>query len=251
MTSTSDADLTRDAFLGGRVALWQPRNGFRSGIDAVFLAAAVPARAGQSALDLGCGAGAAGACLMARVPGAQVTGVEVQPDYADLARRNGLSEVVTADLRDLPADLRARGFDHVLMNPPYFDRTASTEAAEAGRDRARGGGPALLGDWLATGSKRLRPRGTLTAIYRAEGLRGLLGALPASLGSVIVQPLAPRAGRAASLVLLQATKGGRAGLRLNPPLILHDGDRHRRDGDDYSVAATGILRHAAPLILHA
>ena len=67
MTSTSDSDagLTRDAFLGGRVRIWQPKSGFRSGIDAVLLAAAVPARTGETVLELGCGTGAALACLAA------------------------------------------------------------------------------------------------------------------------------------------------------------------------------------------
>ena len=84
----ADDDLTRNAFLGGRVHLWQPVRGYRAGIDPVCLAAAVPARATQCVLDLGCGAGAATLCLGARVAGLDLTGVEMQPAYADLARRN-------------------------------------------------------------------------------------------------------------------------------------------------------------------
>ena len=59
MTSISDSDLTRDAFLGGRLYLWQPRTGYRAGVDPVLLAASVPARRGESVLDLGCGVGTA------------------------------------------------------------------------------------------------------------------------------------------------------------------------------------------------
>jgi tRNA1Val (adenine37-N6)-methyltransferase len=80
--------LTDDKFLCGRLRLLQPEKGYRAATDAVLLAAACPAVAGQSVLDLGCGAGAASLCLAARVPGLRLTGLEVQPEYADLARRN-------------------------------------------------------------------------------------------------------------------------------------------------------------------
>ena len=70
-----DDDLTHDAFLGGRLHLWQPRRGYRAGVDPVLLAASVPAKAGQSVLDLGCGAGAAALCLGAREPGLELLGM--------------------------------------------------------------------------------------------------------------------------------------------------------------------------------
>ena len=65
----------------------QPETGFRSGLDAVMLAAAVPARAGQTALELGAGAGTASLCLAARVPGVTITGVEIDQRLAALAQR--------------------------------------------------------------------------------------------------------------------------------------------------------------------
>ena len=250
MTLTSDdsGGLSRDGFLGGRLQLWQPEAGFRSGIDAVLLAAAVPAKAGDQVLELGCGAGVAAACLMARVPGASVTGIEIQAEYAALALRNGVPEVITADLAQLPADLRQRQFHHVLMNPPYFDRAASSPAAEAGRDLARGGDTPLA-DWLAVGAARVRPKGTLTVIQRADRLADIMANLPETVGSLVVQPVQPRKGRDATLMLLSAVKGGRAALRLAAPLTLHDGPAHQRDGDDYSQIATNVLRNGAALSL--
>ena len=62
-------ELTRDAFLGGRLHLWQPVNGYRAGVDPVLLAASVNARAGQAVLELGCGGGTAMLCLGKRVSG--------------------------------------------------------------------------------------------------------------------------------------------------------------------------------------
>ena len=80
--------LTEDRFLGGRLRLYQPARGVRAGSDAVLLAAAVAANAGQSALDVGCGVGPAALCLARRVAGIMVTGLEIQPALAELARRN-------------------------------------------------------------------------------------------------------------------------------------------------------------------
>ncbi len=245
MTSTSAADpdtgLTRDAFLGGRVHAWQPKVGFRSGIDAVLLAAAVPAAPGDTVLDIGCGTGVAALCLRSRVPQAQVTGIEIQPNYADLARRNGLGDIITADLASLPADFRQRQFAHVMMNPPYFDRQTSSPSDDAGRNQARGG-PTALADWLETGARRLAPQGTLTVIQRADRLADIVPALPADLGSLVILPIAPRVGRDAKLILVQSIKGGRAALRIAAPLVLHDGPSHVSDGDDYSAAANALLR---------
>lgn len=243
--------LTRDAFLGGRVMAWQPAQGFRAGVDSVMLAAGVPARPGQSVLELGCGAGVAALCLAARVPGLRLTGVELQAGYAALAARNGTEagiafEVATADLRALPAPLRRRAFDHVMANPPFFDRRRSREADDPGREVAHGG-PTPLADWVNVAARRLGSGGWFTLIQRIERLPEVLGALDHRLGSVTVLPLAGRAGRRADRFVLRARKGGRAPFRLAAPLILHDGPRHLQDGEDYSAIARAVLRDAAAL----
>ncbi|NJS39430.1 MAG: methyltransferase, partial [Rhodobacteraceae bacterium] len=116
--------LSDDKFLSGRLSLLQPLKGYRAATDPVLLAAACPAKAGDSVLDLGCGAGAAALCLGQRVPGLHLAGLELQADYADLARqnatRNGMAlEVHEGDLARMPAALR-RDFDHVIANPPYY-----------------------------------------------------------------------------------------------------------------------------------
>lgn len=244
-------DLTCDGFLGGRLRLWQPRRGYRAGVDPVLLAAAVPARAGQSVLELGCGAGAALLCLGARVPGLDLAGVELQQDYAWLACRNAAEngqevQVVRADLAALPPALRGRGFDHVIANPPYFRAGAHSPATDPGRGTALGG-ETPLAQWIETAARRLAPKGYLHMIQRADRLPEMLGACDGRLGSLEVLPLSARAGRAPDLVILRARKGGRAGFRLHAPLILHAGARHEADGDDYRPEIAAVLRDAAPL----
>ncbi|MCY4179824.1 MAG: methyltransferase, partial [Litoreibacter sp.] len=132
-------EISVDAFLGGRLFIRQPKTGYRAATDPVLLAAACPALPNESVLDLGCGVGTAGLCLARRVEVA-LTGLEVQVDYAALARKNALEngiamDVVEGNLADMPAELRARNFDHVITNPPFFSR--GTKSEDAGRALAR------------------------------------------------------------------------------------------------------------------
>ncbi|MFD2740206.1 tRNA1(Val) (adenine(37)-N6)-methyltransferase [Sulfitobacter aestuarii] len=248
MSGFSEDALTRDAFLGGRLHLWQPRSGYRAGVDPVLLAASVPAVAGQRVLELGCGVGAAILCLGARVPGLRLTGVERMPDHAALARRNGGTalEVVTADLSALPLEVRQRQFDHVLANPPYFDRGASISSQHRARESAHGE-QTPLAEWVRVAGKRLAPKGQMHFIHRAERLPDLLRALPPDLGSIEVLPLIPREGRPAERVILRARKNGRAAFRLLAGLVMHEGARHLHDGDSFVPAIRAVLREGAAL----
>lgn len=245
-----DDELTDDAFLGGALRIWQPKTGYRAATDSVFLAASVPAGTGQQILELGCGAGVASLCLWQRT-GACATGVEVQPAYADLARRNAIRndaavEVVQADLSALPDELRCRSFDHVIANPPWFAAGRGTEAVDEGRERAhREVTP--LAQWLDVAARRLAPKGWLSLIHRADRLHDLLAGLPPTLGSVVVQPLQARIGQPPGRIILQARKAGRAPFRLNAPFIVHDGRNHAEDGDDFTQTASWILRQGGAL----
>ena len=251
MIRFSRDDLTQNAFLGGRLQLWQPRRGYRAGIDPVLLAASVPATPGQKILDLGCGVGTAGLCLQARVPGVAVTGVELQQNYAALAERNAVEaganlRVVVGHATDLSQVLAAEQFDHVLTNPPFFDPAKRTPAKDKGREIGLAGDMSLTA-WIEAASRRLLPKGYLHVIYRAERLPELLAACASRLGSVEVLPLSARVGRASDLILLRARKGGRAAFRLHAPLVLHEGSTHLRDGDDYCAEIGGILRDGQAL----
>jgi tRNA1Val (adenine37-N6)-methyltransferase len=242
---------TSDAFLGGRVVLRQPRDGYRAATDPVYLAASCPARAGDHVLELGCGVGAAALCLAARVPGLHLVGVERQPDYAALARENAAVagadlRIVEADLAGLPADLRQLQFDHVIANPPYFAAGDGSRAKDAGREAAnREETPLAL--WVAVARARLRPGGWLTLIHLAERLPDCLGALAEGFGAVTVLPLQPRIGRAASRVVIRARRGARTPFTLLPPFLIHEGAAHGVDAPDYTVAAQAVLRQGAAL----
>jgi tRNA1(Val) A37 N6-methylase TrmN6 len=248
VTPFAQADLTQDAFLGGKLTLFQPRYGYRAGIDAVLLSASIHTTKGARVLELGCGVGAAILCLGARVPGLHLTGVERETAFADLARRNGgeAFEVVNADLAALPLTLRQRQFDHVLANPPFYDRSASVASDDPAREAAHGA-QTPLATWVKIAAKRLAPKGQAHFIHRISALPELMRALPHDLGSVEVLPLAARKGRAPDRFILRARKNGRADFRLHPALVLHEGDDHAAGGNAYVPAIRAVLRDGAAL----
>ncbi|WP_333815844.1 tRNA1(Val) (adenine(37)-N6)-methyltransferase [Tabrizicola sp.] len=242
--------LSDDKFLCGRLRLLQPVQGYRAATDPVLLAAACPAEPGQSVLDLGCGAGAAALCLGHRVPGLALAGLELQPAYADLARRNadrnGIPvEVHEGDLARMPHPLR-RDFDHVITNPPYYHAGGSPSPIAARAQAMQVETP--LSGWVSAATRRLRPDGWLTLICGADGLPEVLAALAPKLGSAAVLPLAAREGRPALRVIVQARKGGRAPFRLLAPFVIHEGPTHDGDRESYTAAANSVLRDGAALL---
>jgi tRNA1(Val) A37 N6-methylase TrmN6 len=227
-------DVTQDAVLGGRLLLKQPRRGHRVGHDAILLAAACPARARDRVVDLGAGVGAAGLALALRVAGTRVTLVEVDAGLAALAAENaqvnGLAARVGCTVLDVAAPARAfaaaglapESMARVLMNPPFNDPARQRTSPDRQRRLAHAGSGGTLAAWIKTAARLLRPGGTLTLIWRADGLADVLRALAAAFGGVTVLPVHAKAGEPAIRVLVRAAKASRAPLALLPGLVLND-----------------------------
>lgn len=236
--------------LGGRLRLAQPAGGYRVATDPLFLAAACPARPNERVLDVGCGAGAAALALALRVPGVDVEGVELQEVYATLARRNGLMNgigwlVHHGDIAASPLFLRARPYDHVITNPPFYEADSGSASPRPARDIAnRETMP--LGQWLDLCLRRLRSRGVLTMIHRAERLDAILAALTGRAGDIRVFPLWPRTGAPARRVIVRAVKESRGPLAVLPGLAVHDGPPGL-DAAPYSAGARAVLEDLAAL----
>jgi tRNA1(Val) A37 N6-methylase TrmN6 len=226
--------LTEDAVLGGRLRLTQPGRGHRVGHDAILLAAACPARAGERAVDLGAGVGAAGLALASRADGVTVTLVEIDRELAALAaanaERNGLAARVRVAALDVGAPPRAfaaaglapESIARVLMNPPFNDPGRQRTSPDRRRRLAHAGPRGTLGAWTRTAARLLQPRGTVTLIWRADGLADVLEALARDFGGVSVLPVHPRRDAPAIRVLVRATKASRAPLALLPGLMLNE-----------------------------
>lgn len=247
------AAASDDAFLGGRLQLLQSKSGYRAGLDAVMLAAAVPAKPGETVLEAGIGAGAAALCLAARIENLAITGVEIDAVAAELARENARRNGFGETIRVLKADLSRPGeamrvlelaqgsFDHAMANPPFHSAGAVRAPRDEARARAHLRDQDLLERWMRFCAGQVRARGTITMILPAGLIAEALPLFSGRTGAVAVFPLFPRAGEAASRVLIQGVKGSRARPRLLPGLVLHEADGRATRG------AEAVLRHGAGL----
>ncbi len=245
VSALKDEKVSEDSLLDGAVTLRQPMDGYRAAIDPVFLAAAVPARAGDCVLDAGAGVGAVGLCLARRVAGVTVTGLECREDLAALGQENALCNglqdrvrVVTGDILAPPAALKPGSFHQVAVNPPFLEAVSADPPPHAIKREANVEGAARLGDWVFFALSMAVTGGGVTFIHRADRLGELLGNLEGKSGGIVVFPLWPRVGKAAKRVLVSARKGSSAPLRMAPGLVLH------RDGPDgaFTPEAQAVLR---------
>jgi len=232
--------LTHDDFLGGRIKITQPKSGYRAGMDAIMMAAAVPARPGQRLLELGSGVGTAALAVAARVPGCEIQGIEIDPHLARLANANAVANQLAHQVQVSQGDAGAVKewglFDHSFANPPFFDPQTIDLPQDPGRARAHAADPADLDRWIDLMLRRTAPKGSLTLIFPPAGLSRILAGFGAKAGSVVICPLWPGPGKAAKRLLVRAVKGGRGALKLAPGLVLHAAD------GAFSAAAQAVLR---------
>ncbi len=257
-SSCGDADApataaTGDAFLGGSLRILQPEGGYRAGLDAVLLAAALRAQGAERVLDIGAGVGVVGLAAARRLPDIDVTLVERDPGLAALARGNITRNDLDARVRVVAADITrplselpelgglAQCFDCALVNPPYNIEGHGTLAAEPRKAAANAMPAGALERWMRFAAAMLRPGGSLSLIHRPGALHELLAALARRFGGLVLLPIHPRASEPASRLLVHAVKGSRAPLQLQPGLTLHDA------GHGFRPQIEAILRHGAAL----
>jgi tRNA1(Val) A37 N6-methylase TrmN6 len=239
--SEADGEATLDAFHRGDFHVVQPaRGGHRSGMDAMMLAAAVPGSFAGKLVDLGAGAGAAGLAVASRCPGAHVLLVERSPVMADYARRSaghtanarlaGRIEVLQADVTltgraRAAAGLADAAFDFAILNPP-FNEGRDRPSPDALRRDAHVMGAGLLESWIRTAAAVVRPGGSVALIARPQSLEDVLAALKGRFGGCRIVPVLPRATQAAIRIIARGTRGSRAALSVEPPLVLHGDTGH-------------------------
>ena len=244
----TNASMTQDRVLGGRVVLRQGVNGYRAGMDAALLAAACQPPAGGRVLEAGCGVGGALLAAAVRRQDASFTGLERDAAAAALARENiaanGLSdrvEVQEGDVATPFSRLALAPFDLVMANPPFFDDPGALRAPapeKRGAWMADGG----LAAWTAFMLRAVREGGGVLMIHRADRLADILALLAPKAGSFQVRPIHPRAEAPAKRVLVRAIKTGKAPLVLLAPLVLHP-----TEGAKHTAQAEAILRGDADL----
>ena len=201
---------------------------FRLGTDSVLLADFVNTSGAARGVDLGCASGAIALLLLARSPALHMTGLELLPDAAALARenlaKNGLAdrgEIVAGDIRRHRALFRAGSFDLVAANPPYYPAGSGSLPRDGGRAAAGGETACSLDDVCAAAAFLCRTGGSFSLVYKPERLSELLCAMSAhAIEPKRLRLVCNRAGDAPGLVLVEGRRGGKPGLRIEPELVL-------------------------------
>lgn len=240
----TEALTSLDELQGGRVRLIQSKGGLRAAIDPVLLAAAIPAKSGESVLDAGCGTAAAALCLAARIAAVRVMGLDLQADLVALARDsaklNIMSERVTffdGDILAPPSPIAETSFDHVMANPPYMRSGAGNVSPDPARALASVEGEADLAAWVRFCFARVRRGGSVTFIHRADRAAEVAGLFVAAGAETVIFPLGSKR------ALVQGIAGGRGGLTHLSGLVLH-----RADGT-FTTEAEAVLRHGRALVI--
>jgi tRNA1Val (adenine37-N6)-methyltransferase len=227
--NVAEPEITHDTLLRGRVSLFQPTRGFRSSLDPVLLAAFVRPPFGRF-VDIGCGAGALSFLLLAYDRRALGLGVEIQPRLAALAERGARANGFVERLQIRNTDVRRGGlggdYDLVVTNPPFRPIGSGILPPDEERAIANHEVRLRLGEWLLAATLMMAPDGRLAAIFPAsrwnelqEGL-ARLGLRPWRLRAV-----AARQGQPPQRLLVEARRG-LGPLRIEPPLVIHAGERY-------------------------
>ncbi len=208
-------ELQRD----GRRIIQHPGR-FCFGMDAVLLSAFARAYPGEKVLDLCSGTGVIPILMESRYPGAHFTGLELQEESADMARRsvqvNGREEqisILQGDLRNCEEQLKAGAWDVVTVNPPYMKVPAGQHNRNLAMNLARHEIACTLTDVLASATRlpmRLPEIMEQMRVFTIEPKR--------------MQLVYPKLEREPNMVLIEGIRGGAPELRVAPPLIIYHED---------------------------
>lgn len=214
------------------ITLLQKKNGLTFGTDAFLLSAFCRGNAKGAAADFGCGTGIIALLLAARRRYRHIFAVEVQESFAVITakniEKNGFSHTVTplfADIRTLTPKNFGQELDVVIANPPYLKRDCGFASPHAEKQIARHEEAGGIAEFAAAAAKCLKSGGLFYTVYRPERLESLFAALRAAR-------LAPKrmvfvhdsAQKPPAMVLTETKLDACEGLRILPPLFLHESD---------------------------
>ncbi len=211
------------------LTLIQKKNGLTFGTDAYLLSAFLRMSPKSMAAELGGGTGVISLLALTRNKLAHVDIYELQPDFADLCRRNGERNGLSARLDFFCQDVRdivgAQQLDLVFTNPPYLKGDCGRENESPAMNIARREIFGSIADFCAAGSRLLRHGGTFAAVYRPERLGDLVCALrQVQLEVKRLVFVYPTVHDRPCLVLVEAKKGGASGMVVSQPLLIYADD---------------------------
>lgn len=229
------------------------KDGLTFGTDAYLLSAYAKASHRSVAADLGSGTGVIALLCGAREKFKKIFAVEIQPDFAELIRRNaalngldGMIEPICADVRDIKPDVLGGEVDVVLSNPPYMKKNAGKRNETDEKYIARHEVCGDIYDFCSAAARILRYGGTFLCVYRPDRLTELLDAMrknalePKKMTFVHADGNTPP-----SVVLIEAKKGGACGLKVTPPLFLYREEINENGSRTMTDAALKIYENCS------
>ncbi len=222
---------------------------FCFGMDAVLLSAFAKIRPGECVLDLGTGTGILPILFAAKTKGKHFTGLEIQEESADMARRSVLHnhmedrvEIVTGDIKEASGMFGGSSFDVVSTNPPYMIGGHGLANSGDAKAIARHEVLCTLEDVLRESAKTLRPGGRFYMVHRPFRLAEILAKMSGTgLEPKRMRLVYPYADKEPNMVLLEGIRGAKPRMRVEPPLIVYEseGKYSREVLEHYGMAGTG------------
>ena len=217
-----------DLQLKGYEIIQDPKR-FCFGIDAVLLSNFAKVKPGERVLDLGTGTGILPILLEGKTKGSHFTGLEIQEESADMARRsvsyNGLEEridIVTGDIKEAASIFGAASFGVITTNPPYMIGDHGLKNQNEALYIARHEALCTLDDILRESAKILKVKGRFYMVHRPFRLAEIMNVLTKyRLEPKKMQLVYPYIDREPNMVLIEALKGGNSRVTVEPPLIVY------------------------------
>ena len=213
----------------GRRIIQDPAR-FCFGMDAVLLSGFAQAAKGEKAADLGTGTGIIPILMEARYPGAHFTGLEIQEESADMARRsvalNGREEeirIVTGDIKEAAKLLGSGAFDLVTSNPPYMTASHGLVNPDQAKAIARHEILCSLEDVVREASRLLRTGGRFYMVHRPFRLVEIFRVMTQyKLEPKRMRLVYPYRDREPNMILIEGIRGGGPMLKMESPLIIYE-----------------------------
>ena len=202
---------------------------FCFGMDAVLLSGFAKARKGDVVLDMGTGTGIIPILMEAKTEAAHLTGLEVQEESADMARRsvslNGLSDkidIVTGDIKEADKIFKSASFDVITCNPPYMIGQHGIANPDAPKAIARHEVLCTLEDVVKQAAKLLKPGGNFYMVHRPFRLAEIITLMVQhKLEPKRMQLVYPYVDKEPNMVLIEGCRGGKSRMTVEKPLIVY------------------------------
>ncbi|MCR5666729.1 MAG: tRNA1(Val) (adenine(37)-N6)-methyltransferase [Eubacterium sp.] len=224
-----DGERLDDLEMKGYQIIQNP-NRFCFGMDAVLLSDFAKARGDVKAADLGTGNGIIPILMSARYEGVHITGLELQMESADMARRsviyNNLEEridIVTGDIKDAANLLGASSFDIVTTNPPYMIADHGLRNRDDAKTIARHEVACNLRDILTQSAKLLKVKGHFYMVHRPFRLAEIFYEMVlAGIEPKRMRLAYPYVDQEPNMVLIEGIKGAKSRITVEKPLIIYE-----------------------------